>query len=204
MERTSSKPGKRTAKPPSTEEQLLGYYRRLAPRRQKELFDQIVREAHEQDPDSIIRFSDALSDPIVLREARRLAAHCHVPLKDFGEIINPFSYNSYFARSDYCTLAKLTNVDASRIAEIAEVTVEVKARRAMHLEHRVAPEPFNIHVLFGSVEIERDGLSRLYKQPRVVTVNPGGPVILRAHRGAWFIYATHPLTAWIRRRQESH
>src|SRR5262249_8948503 len=133
-------------------------------------------------------------------ESQRLARAAGLPLHDFGEIINPYSYSSYFARSAKCTFAKMTSVDYGRTAEVAEVVAQVKVYATVRFEHRVLPAAFQLHLLFGSIEIERSGSARAYSAPCLVTVPPGPPLMLRASAGAWFAYVSHPLSLWIRER----
>ncbi len=177
---------------------LLQAYRQLPVDRQKHYLQRIGEEA--RDRDRVIPFTEILSDPVVLEEARRLARGAGLPLQELAQVINPLQYSSYFARSSRCTMAKLTSVDYGRFAEIAEVIVFVKAYKEVQFRHKVIPVSFDLHVVNGALEIRRGrSLSRAGRGD-VIRLAPGAEIAIRAQPGAWFSYVDHPLTALVRAR----
>ncbi len=181
-----------------TDARLLELYRRLPVNEQRDFFRHIQEKARDQD--RVIAFSEILSDPEILREAQRLARGAAVPVRQLAQVVNPFQYSSYFARSSRCTIAKLTSVDDSRFAEAAEVIVFVKVYKDVQFRHTIIPVSFDLHVQHGELEIHRGTVVARTARGRVATVAAGGEVTIRARAGCWFNYSDHPLTAWIRQR----
>jgi hypothetical protein len=176
-----------------TEYELLEAWRRLPPDRQRATFQMIVFEAAELE--QVFPFHQILLDPAVLREARSLAKAAALRLTDFAEIVNPLLYGSWFARSHRCTMAKLSRVESG---EVAKVLVEVKVNEDLRFHHQLIAQDFSIHIIFGSVTVERAGYSDLVMERRILTIPAeGGPVTIYASPGAWFKYVCHPLSAWI-------
>ena len=183
-----------------TDTRLLELYRRLPVNEQREFFRHIMEQTRDQD--RVIAFSEILSDPEILEEVQRLARGAAVPVQKLAQVVNPFQYSSYFARSSRCTMAKLTSVDDSRFAEVAEVIVFVKVYKDVQFRHTIIPVGFDLHVQNGELEIHRGTIVARTGRGRVATVDAGGEVTIRARAGCWFNYSDHPLTAWIRQRAQ--
>ena len=189
---------KRPARAGQADDELLAFYHRLPVSEQQAIFTDVREKA--RDAERIVSFQGELSDPVVLAEAERLARAAAVPLSDFGVIINPHRYSSYFTRSSKCTIGRLSAIDYGRFAEVAEAVVLVKAKRPVEFRHTLIPVDFDIHVLKGELEIERGGVRARVDRTSVVTVEARGEVRLRLCAGCWMTYVDHPLTTWMNMR----
>ena len=189
-----------------TDVELMEAYHRLPVSRQQTYLREILEES--RDLERVVSFEDVLSDPVVLAEAQRLAHGAGIPLRELGMVLNPFRYSSYFARSDRCTMAKLTSIDYGRTAEVTEAVVLVKAYKAVEFHHTIIPSDFDLHVLKGTLEIRRGREVTRVDRTSVVVVETEGEAKIRLSAGCWMVYLDHPLTTWIsaraRERQSSH
>lgn len=189
---------KKSSRFEQTDAQLLETYRRLPVNRQRAYAGQIFEEARQLE--RVVSFDEILSDPAILEEAQRLARAAGLRVQDLAQVVNPFRYSSYFARSPRCTMAKLTSIDFSRVGEMAETIVYVRTYQDVEFEHTIIPADFDLHVMRGEIEIRREGTSTRATRASVVTVDAGGKACLRLPARVWITYVDHPLTAWIRAR----
>lgn len=181
-----------------TDAELIEAYHRLPVSRQRAYLREILEES--RGLERVINFEEVLSDPVVLAEAKRLARSAGVPLRDLVTVLNPFRYSSYSARSDRCTIAKLTAIDYGRVSEVAEAVVLVKAYGPVEFRHTVIPCDFDLHVLRGALEIRRGAQVTRVERTGVAVVEPGTEVRIGMHPGCWAVYLDHPLTTWINQR----
>jgi len=176
-----------------TDAQLLAAYHRLPIDRQRAYFEEMLAEVRALD--RVIPFDEILRDPTVLKEAERLARGAGLHLRDLAQVVSPFQYSSYFARSRRCTMVRLLAGDAR---QAAQVDVYIKVHSAIEFRHTIIPADFHLHVLAGEVEIVRQGTITPLERGCSAAVVAGGETLLRAGPGARFVYVDHPLTAWIR------
>ncbi len=178
--------------------ELMAAYHRLPVSRQRAYLREISEES--RDLERVVSFEDVLSDPVVLAEAQRLARGAGLPLQELGMVLNPFRYSSYFARSDRCTMAKLTSIDYGRLAEVAEAVVLVKAYKSVEFHHTLIPADFDLHVLKGELEIRREQAVTRVDRTSVAVIEAEGEARIRLNAGCWMVYLDHPLTTWINTR----
>ena len=181
-----------------TDFELLEAYQRLPVSRQRAYLREILEES--RDRQRVVSFEEVLSDPVVLAEAQRLAHGAGIPLRELGMVLNPFRYSSYFARSDRCTIAKLTSIDYGRMAEVAEAVVLVKAYKSVEFHHTIIPSDFDLHVLKGALEIHRGPEVTRVDRTSVAVIEAEGEAKIRLSAGCWMVYLDHPLTTWISAR----
>lgn len=189
---------KRNRKSEQTDDHLLDLFHQLPVPDQRAIFGEVREKA--RDHQRVINFEQVLSDELVHAEAHRLARAAGVPIDEFAVVVNPFRYSSYFARSQKCTLAKLSSLDYGRFAEIAEAVVMVKAYKSVEFHHTLVPEDFSVHVLKGEAEIHRGGGVTRVNRTSVIEIAAGADVRLRLAPQCWITYVDHPLTTWIAKR----
>ena len=155
---------------------------------------------HAREREKVVPFDELLADPPTLDELQRLGASCGIQIAELAQIVNPFRYSSYFARSPRCTMTKLTSVDSSHSGETSETVVYVRAYRPVEFRHSIVPADFDLHIVHGEARIENDGNVTRARRGTVARIEAGGQVLLRLAAAAWVLYVEHPLTTWIRHR----
>lgn len=188
------RPAQNAKRAERTDLQMLAAWRRLPPHRQASYSRQIMEEAAQFE--TVVKLDSILQHSDVREEARALARGAAMRLTELVEIVNPFSYSSYVARSAACTMNKLSRIEDDR----ADVLVEVKVIETVRFHHRLIGEDFALHVIFGPVSVRCGSETRLYSTRRIVSVPvEAGDLVIHAEPGAWFKYVAHPLSTWITR-----